>query len=145
MIHLLDINVLIALCDPAHPHRPAARRFLTSGLTRDGWATCPLVENGFLRIFGARQYPGGPGSPQAARPVLARLLATGGHQFWPEDLSLTDLRTFPGLPVSEDLTDLYLLALAVKHGARFATFDAGLDASLIPGGPAAYCLIQDVG
>lgn len=141
MIHLLDINVLIALCDPAHPHSSAARSFLTSGLTRDGWATCPLVENGFLRIFGARKYPGGPGSPHAARTVLVRLLATGGHQFWPEDLSLTDVLTFPGLPVSEDLTDFYLLGLAVKHGGRFATFDAGLDASLIPGGPSAYYLI----
>ena len=141
MIHLLDINVLIALCDPAHPHRPAARRFLTSGLIRDGWATCPLVENGFLRIFGGRKYPGGPGSPQAARTVLARLLAVGGHQFWPEELSLTDARTFPLLSASDDLTDLYLLALAVKRGGRFATFDQGLDASLVPGGPAAYYVI----
>ncbi len=141
MIHLLDINVLIALCDPAHPHRPAARSFFTSGLMRDGWATCPLVENGFLRIFGARKYPGGPGSPKAARTVLAGLLAVGGHQFWPEDLSLTDALRFPNLPASDDLTDLYLLGLAVKHGGRFATFDAGIDASLILGGLAAYYCI----
>lgn len=132
---------LIALCDPAHPHRLAARRFLTSGLTHEGWATCPLVENGFLRIFGVRKYPGGPGSPHAARPFLARLLATGGHQFWPDDLSITDVLTFPGLPVSDDLTDLYLLGLAVKHGGRFATFDAGIDSSLLPGGSAAYFII----
>ncbi len=138
MIHLLDTNVLIALCDPAHPHRPAARNFLTSGLTRDGWATCPLVENGFLRILGARTYPGGPGSPQAARLVLARLLAVGGHQFWPEDLSLADTLTFPALPVSDGLTDLCLLGLAVKRGGRLATFDRGIDPTLIPGGRAAY-------
>jgi len=50
MIHLLDVNVLIALCDPVHPHHSAARRFLATGPIRDGWATCPLVENGFLRI-----------------------------------------------------------------------------------------------
>jgi len=141
MIHLLDINVLIALCDPANPHWAAARRLLTAKLTRDGWATCPLVENGFLRIFGGRRYPGGPGSPQAARTVLVRLLATAGHQFWPDDLTLTDPRTFPGLPTSDDLTDVYLLALAVKHGARFATFDAGINPTLIPGGAAAYHLI----
>jgi toxin-antitoxin system PIN domain toxin len=142
MIHLLDINVLIALCDPAHPHAASARRFFTAGLPRQGWATCPLVENGFLRIFGSRTYPGGPGSTHAARHILSGLLASPGHQFWSDDLTLTDMRTFPGLPASADLTDIYLLALAVKHRARFATFDTSIDASLVPGGPAAYHVVQ---
>lgn len=30
-----------------------------------------------------------------------------------------------------------LIALAVKHGGRFATFDRNIDTSLLPGGPAA--------
>lgn len=137
MIHLLDVNVLIALCDPAHPHATAALRFFSANLARNGWATCPLLENGFLRIFGARKYPGGPGSPQAARPILAGLLAAPGHQFWEDDLTLTAATVFPNLPAAEDLTDIYLLALAVKHSGRFATFDRNIDASLIPGGPAA--------
>ncbi len=142
MIHLLDINVLIALCDPAHPHAGSAREFFKAGLARDGWATCPLVENGFLRIFGGRKYLGGPGSPQAARPILAGVLAIPGHQFWPDDLTILAASVFPKLPTADNLTDLYLLALAVKHRARFATFDAGIDASLIPGGPAAYFIIH---
>ncbi len=137
MIHLLDLNVLIALCDPAHPHAAAARNFFSASLARNGWATCPLVENGFLRIFGARKYPGGPRSPQAARPVLAGLLAFPGHQFWEDDITLTASSAFPNLPPADDLTDIYLLALAVKHGGRFATFDAGIDATLVPGGSAA--------
>ncbi len=134
MTHLLDINVLIALCDPAHPHAAAARRYFSTGVTRDGWATCPIVENGFLRVFGSRKYPGGPGSPQAARPILAGLLATPGHQFWQDELTLIAANIFPNLPAAEDLTDIYLLALAVKRGGRFATFDQGLDASLVSGG-----------
>ncbi len=138
MIHLLDVNVLIALCDPAHPHAEAARAFYRDGLTRDGWATCPLVQNGFLRIFGSRKYPGGPGTPQAARPLLSGLLAMPGHQFWPDDLSLTAASVFPTLPASDDLSDLYLLGLAVKHQGRFATFDQRIDASLIPNGSASY-------
>lgn len=141
MIHLLDINVLIALCDPAHPHAAAAGRFFSADLPRNGWATCPLVENGFLRIFGGRKYPGGPGSPQSARQILAGLLATPGHQFWPDDLTLMAARVFPNLPPSDDLTDTYLLALAVKHRARFATFDHRIDPALIPGGPAACFII----
>jgi toxin-antitoxin system PIN domain toxin len=141
MIHLLDINVLIALCDPAHPHAIAADRFYRGGLAREGWATCPIIENGFLRIFGSRKYPGGPGSPQAARLILAGLLASPGQQFWQDDLTLMSPSVFPQLPASDNLTDVYLLALAVKRGGRFATFDAGMDASLVPGGPAAYHLI----
>ncbi|MEI6568594.1 MAG: TA system VapC family ribonuclease toxin [Verrucomicrobiota bacterium] len=137
MIHLLDINVLLALCDPAHPHAAAARDFFSGGFSRNGWATCPLVENGFLRILGSRKYPGGPGSPQGARPILSGLLATPGHQFWEDDLTLTAANVCLTLPASEAITDIYLLALAVKHKGRFATFDQSIDASLVPGGPAA--------
>jgi toxin-antitoxin system PIN domain toxin len=138
MIYLLDINVLIALCDPAHPHALAARHFFQSTLSAEGWATCPLVENGFLRIFGDHRYPGGPGNPQSARLILDGLLASAGHQFWPDDLSLADRSVFPTLPPSPNLTNLYLLGLAIKHGARFATFDHSIDATLLPGGPSAY-------
>ncbi|MDL5048657.1 hypothetical protein QQ054_21830 [Oscillatoria amoena NRMC-F 0135] len=115
--------------------------FFRTRLARSGWATCPLVENGFLRIFGHRRYPGGPGSPEAARPILTGLLASPGHQFWPDELSLVHLRIFPALPEPEGLTDTYLLALAVKNKGRFATFDSRIDASLVPGGSAAYHII----
>ncbi len=141
MIHLLDINVLIALCDPAHPHAAAARKFFSASLTRHGWATCPLVENGFLRVFGSHKYPGGPGSPEAARHLLTGIMATPGHQFWPDDLTFTASNIFPNLPTSDSLTDVYLLSLAVKHQARFATFDAGIAASNVLGGQAAFYLI----
>jgi uncharacterized protein len=141
MIHLLDVNVLIALCDPSHPHAVAAGRFFTGGLARGGWATCPLVENGFLRIFGSRKYPGGPGSPQLARQILAGLLSMPGHQFWKDDLTLMAGDAYPQLPSSENLTDFYLLGLAVKNGGRFATFDGKIDATLIPGGPEALVVL----
>lgn len=141
MIQLLDVNVLIALCDPAHPHAAAAGRFFAAGLGRSGWATCPLVENGFLRIFGAHRYPGGPGSPEAARQLLSGLLAAPGHQFWPDDVSLMTRSLLPSLPGAAELTNVYLLALAVKHGAGFATFDAGIDAALVPGGAQALHVI----
>lgn len=141
MIQLLDANVLIALGDSNHPHRIAALRFFEKLATVDGWATCPLTENAFLRILGGPAYRGGPGSPIEARRLLETLRATPGHQFWPDDVSLMDARLFPALAGSKHITDLYLLGLAVKHGGRLATFDAGIDATLIPGGPQAYFLI----
>jgi toxin-antitoxin system PIN domain toxin len=141
MIALLDINVLIALVDTGHIHHAAARRFFPTAKIH-GWATCPLTENGALRILGRPRADHGPDSPTSARTLLRSLLASPGHQFWPDDISLMDVRLFPTLPASKHLTDLYLLALAVKRGGCFATFDESIDASLIPGGPAAYHLIQ---
>jgi toxin-antitoxin system PIN domain toxin len=141
MIQLLDANVLIALGDANHPHRVAALRFFEKTATVEGWATCPLTENAFLRILGGGGYHGGLGSPMAVRPLLDALRSAPGHQFWPDDVSLMDARIFPTLPATKHLTDLYLLGLAVKHGGRFATFDQSIDASLIPGGPQAFCLI----
>ncbi len=98
------------------------------------------------------------GSPVLGRPGAPPMTLEGiraiqdeidedspGHEFWPDDASLSDTRFFPALPVSKHLTDLYLLGLAVKHGGRFATFDQSIDASLIPGGPAAFFLIKNEG
>jgi toxin-antitoxin system PIN domain toxin len=136
-MHLLDINVLIAMADPDHVHHHLVEDFLhKSG--RDGWATCPLVENGFIRIFGHPKYPQGPGSTQSARIVLSGLLARAGHQFWADDISIADSAVYQNLPASRDLTDYYLLALAIHHQARLATLDQRIDPSLLPKGPQAF-------
>lgn len=139
---LLDANVLIALGDANHAHGDAAIRFFENEAVRAGWATCPITENAFLRILGNPRYPNGPGSADRARVLLEKLVSAPGHQFWPDDFSLVDLRKFPRLSASKHLTDVYLLALAVSRQASFATFDAGIDPSLIPGGAAAYVVIQ---
>ncbi len=141
MIHLLDVNVLIALGDSNHPHRAAALQFFEKCATLEGWATCPLTENAFIRIFGAHSYPHGPGSTAEARRVLNTFRAAPGHQFWPDDLSLADTHAFTNLPASPHLTDLYLLALAVKHGSKLATFDQRIDPAQLAGGAAALHLI----
>jgi len=141
VIHLLDVNVLIALADSNHPHRAGALRFFETRATVDGWATCPLTENAFIRILGGPSYPFGPGSPGEARRLLESVCAAPGHQFWPDDLSLSDARVFPTLPPSPHLTDIYLLALAVQHGGCLATFDRRIDPSLVRGGSAALQLI----
>jgi uncharacterized protein len=141
MIHLLDINVLIALVDRDHPHNTAATAFFKQAMI-GGWATCPLTENGFCRVLGHPQYTGGPGSPEEARKLLAAYCAAPGHQFWPDDISLTDAATYPNLPPSKHLTDFYLLALAVKRGARLCSFDRRLDPVLVPGGAKACHILK---
>lgn len=141
MMTLLDASALIALGDAGHQHEAAALDFFQNEAVPGGWATCPLTQNAFLRILSAPGYPRSTASAQEARRLLQRLVAAPGHQFWADDLSLLDADAFPNLPDSKALTDLYLLGLAVKHGARFATFDKGIDASLVSGGAAALFLI----
>ncbi len=141
MIALLDINVLIALVDTKHIHDASASRFFQQTQPH-GWATCPITENGALLILGRPGANHGPDSPTSARILLRSLLASPGHQFWPDGVSLMDTSLFLTLQSSKHLTDLYLLGLAVKRGGRFATFDASIDASLIPGGPQAFYRIS---
>jgi toxin-antitoxin system PIN domain toxin len=140
--YLLDVNVLIALIDPAHvQHDRAHDWFAAQG--RQAWATCPLTENGVIRIVGHPRYPNSPGTPAAVAELMAVLLALGGHEFWPDDVTLLDTqRILPArLLDSSQVTDTYLLALAVAHGGQFATFDRHLVTDAVINGRQALHLI----
>jgi toxin-antitoxin system PIN domain toxin len=138
---LFDTNLLNALGDRPHQHHEAAVKFLRK-TQADGWATCPLTENAFLRIVGHPNYSKGPGDPNIARIILQGLTAQPGHEFWPDSISLPDLHAFPEIPSSKHLTDYYLLALAIENGASLATFDRRTDPVLINGGLQAHLVIQ---
>lgn len=140
--YLLDVNVLIALIDPAHvQHDRAHEWFAAQG--REAWATCPITENGVLRIVSHPRYPSSPGTPAAVAEVMAVLCGLGGHEFWPDDLTLLDRQRIDSsrLLDSGQVTDSYLLALARAHGGRLATFDRHLVADAVMGGAQALHLI----
>jgi toxin-antitoxin system PIN domain toxin len=139
---LLDVNALIALIDPAHVCHDAAHRWFAEG-GREAWATCPLTENGVIRIAGHPRYPGAPGSPAAVAAIVARLRTLSGHVFWPDDISLVGAEYIDAgqILTSGQVTDSYLLALAVAHGGQLATFDRRLSAKAVKGGKAALYLI----
>lgn len=139
---LLDVNVLIALLDPVHVQHDLAHDWF-GATAQDAWATCPLTENGVLRIIGHAAYPGSPGSPAAVAPLLRGLCALQGHTFWSDSISLCDV---PGLDparllTSGQVTDTYLLALAQSHGAKLATFDRRLVTDAVREGRKALSLI----
>jgi uncharacterized protein len=139
---LLDVNVLIALIDPAHiQHEPAHTWFVALG--KRTWATCPLTENGVLRIVGHPAYPNSPGTPAAAADSMASLRALPNHVFWPDDISLLDVRKIDmsRLLSAGQVADSYLLALAHGHEGRLATFDRRLIADAVRGGESALHLI----
>jgi toxin-antitoxin system PIN domain toxin len=140
--YLLDVNVLIALIDPAHvQHDRAHDWFAAKG--QQAWATCPLTENGVLRIVGHARYPNSPGTPAAVAELVAILRSLGGHKFWPDDVTLFDSQCVntDRLLDSGQVTDTYLLALAAAHGGQLATFDRHLVTDAVVNGSKALHLI----
>ena len=132
MTFLLDVNLLIALIDPAHVgHDLAHRWFAVTG--RAAWATCPITENGVIRIVGNPRYPNSPGSPSAVVPIVAKLREIPGHSFWADDISLIDSKLVSPdeIATPAQVTDTYLLALAVAHGGALATLDRRLSTKAV--------------
>ena len=123
---LLDVNVLIALLDAGHQSHFRARTWLLENAD-NGWASCPITQNGCIRILSQPSYPN-PISTSDAIDRLARACANPHHEFWEDSVSLVDDKTIRSDRVHgpKQLTDLYLLALAVKFGGRFITFDGAI-------------------
>lgn len=142
---LLDVNVLIALIDPVHVQHDAAHEWFTKQ-GQHQWATCPLTENGVLRIVGHPRYPNSPGTPAAVAPLVAGLRALQGHVFWPDDISLLDEEKIDRtrLLSSGQVTDSYLLALAQAREGQLATFDRRLVTDAVRGGVHSLHLIDTV-
>jgi toxin-antitoxin system PIN domain toxin len=142
MTYLLDVNVLIALIDPAHVQHDAAHDWFAAH-GKKSWASCPLTENGVVRIVGNVCYPNSPGTPAAVAQLMTGLCALPGHVYWPDDISLLDAKKIDASRIlsSAQVTDSYLLALACAHGGKLATFDRRLVVDAVRGGTKALHLI----
>ena len=127
MIALLDVNVLVALFDPVHTHHESAHRWFEAE-RESGWATCPITENGLVRVLSNPKYPGRQTTVRDAVDRLESFRRSGHHDFWPDSLSRCESGRFRpvGFGSHRKLTDIYLLALAVEKGGRLATFDRGI-------------------
>lgn len=141
-VFLLDVNVLIALVDPAHVQHEQAHDWFARVGTQ-GFATCPITENGLLRIVGHPRYPNSPGPPTIVMASLAAIRALEGHAFWADDISLADGRHADASRLSShaQVTDSYLLALARAHGGRLASMDRKLVVDAVLGGSETLVLI----
>ena len=123
---LLDINVLIALLDLDHPDHPWAKRWFKSNV-QNGWASCPLTQNGCIRIMSQPAYPNSV-PVSIVMELLRNATGNAAHAFWPDAVSLLDSEAVDGSLVHgpRQVTDVYLLALAVQNGGRFVTFDGAI-------------------
>jgi toxin-antitoxin system PIN domain toxin len=133
-VALLDVNVLVALFDPDHVHHEAAHDWF-AGNREAGWATCPLTENGLIRILSNSAYSGAHEAPWAIVVRLRTFCESGGHAFWADEVSLRDARIFrkAGPATHQKVTDIYLLGLATSKGGRLATFDRGIPLTAVIG------------
>lgn len=123
---LLDVNVLIALLDSDHASHDAAIRWFAKHAP-EGWASCPITQNGCIRIMSNQGYP----NPLPVQAVIGRLAEACDeviHEFWPDEVSLLDSDVVDSTRIHgpRQLTDIYLLALAVQHEGRLVTFDNGI-------------------
>jgi toxin-antitoxin system PIN domain toxin len=120
---LLNVNVLIALLDSDHASHDSAIHWFAKH-AREGWASCPITQNGCIRVMSNPGYP----NPLPAQAVIEHL-AVACHQdihgFWPDEISLLDSAVVDSTRIHgpRQLTDIYLLALAVKREGRLVTFD----------------------
>lgn len=137
---LLDVNVLLALLDADHVNHAAAWAWF-DGTASQGWASCAITENGFIRVISQPRYPSPVAAVQAVQ-LLADARAGGDHAFWPCDVSALDASTLDARRVHgpRQLTDAYLLALAAAHGGRFVSFDRRISPAAVPGATEANLL-----
>lgn len=123
---LLDVNVLMALTWPSHPQFEVAETWFLKHAKR--WATCPLTELGFIRLSSNRKIVPSAGDAALAIEAMARTRKLRGHEFWPAALALSAIEEMAGIQGHGQVTDAYLLSLAIHRGGRMATFDGGVQA-----------------
>ncbi|GAA2979117.1 toxin-antitoxin system PIN domain toxin [Microbacterium terrae] len=131
--YLLDVNAVIALIDPLHVHHDRAHRWF-AGRGDGVWHTCPIVQNGVVRVVSNPKYPNSQPAPVVIAS-LASLAAREGHTFLPDSVSLLDSSIHTErLLASTQVTDSYLLHLAASHDALLATFDTRIVTTAVPSG-----------
>jgi uncharacterized protein len=134
VIALLDVNVLVALFDPAHVHHEAAHAWFRFN-RRGRWATCPLTENALVRVLSNSSYPGRRTTVADAAERMRSFCADRLHVFWPDAVSVRDPGRFRWNHIQghRQLTDVYLLALSVSNEGRLATFDSTISLKAVQG------------
>jgi hypothetical protein len=141
MRSLLDVNMLLALFDPEHMFHAKAGAWWRAH-RESGWASSPTTQNGALRIASGASYSN-PIKLADAILILRQWTAAPGHVFWPDDVSLIDPAVIDHdhLLGRRQITDVYLLALAVKHGGRLVTLDRGISIRTVKGATARHLAV----
>ena len=122
--YLPDVNVLVAVTDQNHIHHVKATAwFNTAGLD---WGMCAFTESGLLRMSANPAV--GRLTVGEASMLVGQLTGRRGYRFWPLTRSWGELVT----PFAEriygykQITDAYLLGLAIKENGILVSFDKAI-------------------
>ncbi len=139
--YLLDTNLLIALLWRSHEHNGVAVKWFSRHRVK-GWATCPLTQAGFVRIASNPAFSRDAVQPREAVHVLAANTAAKDHTFWEDDVALPEAVAFAGVRLvgHQQVTDAYLLGLAIRRGGMLATLDRHIASLTEPKTPARQAL-----
>jgi toxin-antitoxin system PIN domain toxin len=126
---LLDVNVLLALAWSSHSAHARVGRWFARH-SHMGWATCPFTQAGFVRLLANPVFSRDAVSPQVAIELLEANLKLPGHEFWPASIAVPEAVKFIERRITghRQVTDAYLLGLAIHRGGRLATLDEGIGA-----------------
>lgn len=126
--YLLDTNLLIALFWPAHAKHETAIKWFARHRSK-GWATCPFTQAGFVRIVSNPAFSRDAVHPREAIQVLAANLRADDHVFWADNLAVPAAVSFAEarLVGHRQITDAYLLGLALSRDGALATLDRGIE------------------
>ncbi len=119
--------MLIALCWPTHGSHKGVERWF-GGRGARGWATCPFTQSAFVRIVSNPAFSRDALAPANAVELLQENLEHPGHRFWPADIPVTEAMRgmLPRLTGHQQITDAYLVALAIRNKGKLATLDRGI-------------------
>ena len=137
---LLDTSVLIALLDASHIRHQLCSQWL--GHHTVGWASCPTTLNGCVRIMSQPAYPNRL-PMQTVVAGLQQAMSHPMHEFWADDINplQTDALNWAQLLRPNDITDAYLLSLAVSKQACLVSLDLGISLSWVVGAKEVHLLV----
>ena len=130
-VRLLDVNALIALMWPAHDAHSAVQEWFAK-ISPRGWATCPFTQAAFVRIVSNPAFSPDAVTPVEALNILNSNLQMKGHHFWKDHIGYAEaVEPFRERLVGHrQVTDAYLLGLALRNKGRLATLDRAIVALL---------------
>lgn len=138
---LLDTSVLIALLDASHIHHELAAQWLSANAS-NGWASCPITLNGCIRILAQPSYPNRLPMHTVALG-LARAMQHPQHEFWADEVNPVSSSpiNWSHLVRPAQLTDAYLLALAVQREGCLVTLDKGIALACVQAATPAHLMV----
>jgi toxin-antitoxin system PIN domain toxin len=127
MTFLLDVNLLFVLHHPLHPDFKRVNRWFPNTAGKS-FATCPITQSGLMRLLVGGVRGLDSFDIWEASNALKQTVRHPGHVFWPDSPSYPDCAAsfFDRLQGPRQITDAYLLGLAIYNKGKLATLDRSI-------------------